>query len=34
MLMPLLKSTITKWHIFIPDFARRVTSSNDLQTNA
>ena len=24
MLMPLLKSTITKWHIFTPDFARRV----------
>ena len=24
MLMPLLKSTITKWYIFTPDFARRV----------
>ena len=23
MLMPLLKSTITKWQIFTPDFARR-----------
>ena len=23
MLMSLLKSTITKWHIFTPDFARR-----------
>ena len=24
MSMPLFKSTITKWHIFTPDFARRV----------
>ena len=23
MLMPLLKSTITKWHLLTPDFARR-----------
>ena len=23
MIMPLFKSTITKWHIFTPDFARR-----------
>ena len=26
--MSLLKSTITKWHIFTPDFARRVSSIN------
>ena len=25
MLMSLLKSTITKWHIFTPDFDRRVS---------
>ena len=23
MIMPLFKPTITKWHIFTPDFARR-----------
>ena len=26
MVMSLLKSTITKWHIFAPDFACRVKS--------
>ena len=30
MLMPLFKSTITKWHIFTPEFARRVNRNRSL----